>query len=54
MPKRKTTIHIQDGLWREWVKFVVDRTGSARKASQEIENAMKEYIERHREDSKEV
>ena len=49
MSKRKTSINVEDSLWREWIKFVVDKTGSARKGSEELELAMIEYMERHRE-----
>jgi metal-responsive CopG/Arc/MetJ family transcriptional regulator len=46
MPKRKTSIAIDEDLWKEWTKFVIDKTGSARKTSEEIENALKEYMKR--------
>jgi metal-responsive CopG/Arc/MetJ family transcriptional regulator len=46
MVKRKTSIMIDEELWKEWTKFVVDRTGSARKLSEEIENALRTYMER--------
>jgi metal-responsive CopG/Arc/MetJ family transcriptional regulator len=42
--KRKTSISIDENLWKEWTKFVIDKTGSARKLSDEIENALKEYM----------
>jgi hypothetical protein len=44
LPKRKTSITIDEDLWKKWIKFVVDKTGSARKLSEEIENALKEYM----------
>jgi metal-responsive CopG/Arc/MetJ family transcriptional regulator len=44
MPKRKTSISIDEELWKEWTKFVIDKTGSARKLSEEIENALKKYM----------
>jgi hypothetical protein len=44
MAKRKTSITIDEDLWKEWIKFVVDKTGSARKLSDEIENALKAYM----------
>ena len=31
-------------LWKEWTKFVIDKTGSARKLSEEIEEALKDYM----------
>jgi hypothetical protein len=47
MSKRKTSIAVDDGLWRKWTKFVVDQTGSARKVSEELEKAIKEYMKEH-------
>ena len=46
MVKRKTSITIDENLWKEWTKFVIDKTGSARKLSEEIENALREYMKR--------
>ena len=48
MPKRKTSIAVDDDLWREWIKFVVDKTGSARKVSEELEHAIEEYMKKHK------
>jgi hypothetical protein len=44
MTKKKTSIAIDGDLWTEWIQFVVARTGSARKLSDEIEKALKYYI----------
>jgi metal-responsive CopG/Arc/MetJ family transcriptional regulator len=46
MVKRKTSITIDEELWKEWTKFVVDKTGSARRLSEEIENALKDYMDK--------
>ena len=46
MAKRKTRIAIDENLWKEWTKFVIDKTGSARKLSDEIENALKDYMKK--------
>ena len=46
MAKRKTSIAIDENLWKEWTKFVIDKTGSARKLSDEIENALKDYMKK--------
>ncbi|MEM2648902.1 MAG: hypothetical protein QXS10_07535 [Candidatus Bathyarchaeia archaeon] len=48
MPKQKTSINIDPELWKEWTLFVVKRTGSARKLSEELEKAIKEYMEKHK------
>ena len=48
MPKKKTSINIDDKLWRTWTKFVIDEEGSARKTSAVLEKALKEYMEKRR------
>lgn len=45
--KAKTSINIDKETWQDWIKFVVNRTGSARKVSEETEKALKEYMKRH-------
>jgi len=47
LPKRKTSIIIDEELWRKWTHFVIDKRGTARKLSEELESALKEYMERH-------
>jgi metal-responsive CopG/Arc/MetJ family transcriptional regulator len=47
MTKRKTSINIDDKLWRNWTKFVIDKEGSARKTSELLEKAMLEYMKKH-------
>jgi hypothetical protein len=45
--KAKTSINIEKETWVDWVKFVVNKTGSARKMSEELEFALKEYMKKH-------
>jgi metal-responsive CopG/Arc/MetJ family transcriptional regulator len=47
--KRKTTIMLDPELWVEFVNFVTKKHGSARKTSEEIENAMRDYLKKFRE-----
>jgi len=47
MSKRKTSINIDDKLWRNLAKFVIDKTGSSRKTSEMLEKAIEEYMEKH-------
>jgi hypothetical protein len=47
MPKRKTSITIEQDMWVSWIKFVVDRTGHTRKLSEEVEKALEEYMRNH-------
>ncbi|MEM4717603.1 MAG: hypothetical protein QXE81_02450 [Desulfurococcaceae archaeon] len=46
--KKKTTISIDESLWREWLNFVIQKTGSTRKISNEIENALREYMGKYK------
>jgi len=45
MVKKKTSITIDNEVWKEWNKFVIDKTGSSRKVSEEIETILKAYME---------
>jgi len=47
MGKQKTSIMVDSELWKEWILFVVSKTGSARKLSEELEKAIREYMDRH-------
>lgn len=47
--KAKTSINIDKEVWMDWIKFVVNRTGSARKVSNELEKALGEYMKHHKE-----
>jgi len=46
MTKQKTSIAIEKDLWTKWIQFVVKKTGSARKLSEEIEKALNYYMAR--------
>ncbi len=48
MSKRKTSISVDDGLWREWTIFVINKEGSARKVSAETEKAIREYMDKYK------
>ncbi|KEQ57436.1 hypothetical protein SCCGRSA3_00230 [Marine Group I thaumarchaeote SCGC RSA3] len=50
--KAKTSINIDKETWTAWIKFVVNKTGSARKVSEELENAILEYMKRHKGNTK--
>lgn len=45
--KHKTSINIDKQTWNQWNHFVLDKTGSTRKVSEELEKALKEYMEKH-------
>jgi hypothetical protein len=46
--KSKTSINIDREVWIEWIKFVVNKTGSARKVSDELAKALQEYMKKKR------
>jgi len=48
--KRRTTILVDDLLWKRFLSYVIKQHGTARKASAEVENAVKEYLDRHDKD----
>jgi hypothetical protein len=47
MVKKKTSINIDNDVWKDWMKFVIDKTGSVRKLSEEMESALQEYMGKH-------
>ncbi len=47
MPTRRTTIVVDDDLWKRFLSYVVRKHGTAKKASVEVENAVKEYLNRY-------
>jgi hypothetical protein len=49
--KQKTSFIVDHELWKKWILFVVDRKGSARKLSEELEEALKEYMRNHGKDN---
>lgn len=44
---KKTSVSVDPNLWIEWSHFVLDRTGSNRKASEELQKAMREYMTKY-------
>ena len=46
MPERKTTILVDEDLWKDFVTFVLKKHGTSKKTSKEIENAMREYLKK--------
>jgi hypothetical protein len=46
LPKRKTTILIDEKVWRNLLSYTVKKYGTAKKTSIEIENAIKAYLEK--------
>lgn len=47
MTKRRTTVVVDDDLWKRFLSYIVKKHGTAKKASVEVENAVREYLNRH-------
>jgi len=47
LPKHKTTIQIDDKLWKSFLSFIIKKHGTTKRISIEIETAMKEYLNHH-------
>ena len=45
--KHKTSMNLDKEVWGDWIRFVVNRTGSTKKIGSETELAIKEYMKRH-------
>ena len=45
--KAKTSVSINPELWRQWITYVVNKHGSLRKTSEELEKALIEYMQNH-------
>jgi hypothetical protein len=50
MPKHKTTMQIDDKLWKKFLGQVIKKHGTTKKQSAELEIAISEYLERHKEE----
>ncbi len=48
MARVKTSITVDEALWKEWQIFVLEKRGKGRKGSDEIETALKEYMQTHK------
>lgn len=47
MPKKKTSLNIDDKFWLQWSRYVLDKTGSTYKVSEETRKAIEEYMAAH-------
>jgi hypothetical protein len=47
MPIVKTSIQIEEDTWKKWLKFTIEKKGSARKASELLAEAIEEYMNNH-------
>ena len=47
MAKIHTSVIIELSLWQDWLKYCVNKTGSAKRSSELNEKALKEYMEAH-------
>jgi len=51
MPKHKTTMQIDDKLWKKFLGQVIRKHGTTKKQSEELEIAISEYLEHHKEEN---
>jgi hypothetical protein len=47
MPKKKTSVNIDEDIWKHWLLFVIQKHGSSRRVSEETARALKEYMKKH-------
>ena len=47
MTKKKTSLAIEPEVWTKWLTFVIQKTGSSRKISDETVNALEYYMKNH-------
>jgi len=47
LEKHKTTILVDEKLWRSFLSFIVKKHGTTKKTSAEIEAAIREYLNHH-------
>lgn len=50
----KTSISVDKAIWKDWVRFVVMKTGSTKTVGSETELAIKEYMKRHSAEKKQL
>lgn len=48
MARIKTSVTIDEDLWKEWQIFVIGKTGKGRKGSEEIEAALRQYMQNNK------
>lgn len=44
LPKHKTTVLIEEDLWKKLLQFTIQKHGTAKKTSVEIEEAIEYYL----------
>jgi len=50
LPKHKTTIQVEEKLWKSFLSFIIKKHGTTKKTSAEIEVAIREYLNHHHEE----
>jgi len=48
LPKHKTTIQVDEKLWKSFLSFIIKKHGTTKKTSAEVETALKEYLNNHK------
>jgi hypothetical protein len=44
--KKKTSVSLDEDLWKDFMIYVIDKTGSTHKVSDEIEDMMRERLQK--------
>ncbi len=47
LPKHKTTILVDEKLWKSFLSFIIKKHGTTKKTSMEVETAIREYLVHH-------
>jgi hypothetical protein len=47
MTKKRTSLNVDDQLWKDWTLHVHKKTGSAYKVSEETERIIREEMKNH-------
>jgi len=45
--KHKTTILVEEKLWKSFLSFIIKKHGTTKRTSIEIESAIREYLNSH-------
>jgi hypothetical protein len=47
MPKKKTSINLDEEFWKKWTLYVHIKTGSSYRTSEVTQEALEEYMKNH-------
>jgi hypothetical protein len=44
MPKKKTSVNMDENTWKQWLLFVIQKHGSSGRVSEETARTLEEYM----------